>query len=254
MADAGIHTFVQQRRLLSLLIGTVLGASLGMIWVMSPGRSFLRSLLNIYVWIVRGTPIIIQIYAAFLSCLSSGKSTLLRYINYLEIPDRGTVWLDGQPMGGRFDAQGRWGAAPSSQVAKQRRDIGMVFQGFHLFAHLKALDNIAIGPQKVLKQPQAASYELARYFLDKVHLGHHTDKFPWQLSGGEQQRVAIARALAMNPKLMLFDEPTSALDPCLTHEVLQVMQELVDEGMTMLVVTHEIPFAQRVADRVVFME
>jgi polar amino acid transport system ATP-binding protein len=190
----------------------------------------------------------------FLGASGSGKSTLLRCINYLEVPDSGTVWLDGETIGGKFDDQGRWRTAPSHQVAQQRREIGMVFQGFHLFAHLKVLDNVAIGPQKVLKKPKAACRELARYFLDKVHLGHHANKFPAQLSGGEQQRVAIARALAMNPKLLLFDEPTSALDPCLTHEVLQVIQELAEEGMTMLIVTHEIPFAQRVADRVVFME
>ncbi|MBD3885390.1 amino acid ABC transporter ATP-binding protein [Phormidium tenue FACHB-886] len=190
----------------------------------------------------------------FLGASGSGKSTLLRCINYLEAPNQGTVWLDGRPMGGHFDKQRRWITASSSQVARQRREVGMVFQGFHLFSHLRVLDNIAIGPQKVLKKPKGICYELARDLLDKVHLRHHADKFPWQLSGGEQQRVAIARALAMNPKLMLFDEPTSALDPCLTHEVLQVMQELAEDGMTMLIVTHEIPFAQRVADRVVFME
>ena len=189
-----------------------------------------------------------------LGASGSGKSTLLRCINRLEVPDSGTIWLDGNPIGGQYDPQGQWVEDRPSVLAAKRRDIGMVFQGFHLFAHLKALDNIAIGPHKVLKYPKKYCHELARALLDKVHLSHHADKYPWQLSGGEQQRVAIARALAMTPKLLLFDEPTSALDPCLTHEVLQVMQELAEEGMTMLVVTHEVRFAQKVADTIVFMD
>lgn len=184
----------------------------------------------------------------------SGKSTLLRCINYLEEPSEGTVWLDGHYIGGRFTQTGEWLKDSSSELARKRRDIGMVFQGFHLFSHLKILDNVAIGPRKVLGKSRAASRELARYLLDKVHLGNHADKYPWQLSGGEQQRVAIARALAMNPKLLLFDEPTSALDPRLTHEVFQVMQQLAEEGITMVIVTHEIKFAQKIADTIVFME
>jgi polar amino acid transport system ATP-binding protein len=184
----------------------------------------------------------------------SGKSTLLRCINYLERPDDGRIWLDGQYIGGHLDPAGQWISDKPSDLAQKRRDIGMVFQGFHLFSHLKIIDNVAIGPRKVLKKSKAASRELARYLLDKVHLGKHADKYPWQLSGGEQQRVAIARALAMNPKLMLFDEPTSALDPRLTHDVFQVVQDLANEGITMMIVTHEIKFAQKIADTVVFME
>ena len=193
-------------------------------------------------------------HVVLIGASGSGKSTLLRCINYLEVPTRGTVWLDGQTIGGHLDATGKWVADRTADLVRKRRDIGMVFQGFHLFAHLSALDNIAIGPQRVLGRPMGECRERARALLDKVHLRQHADKRPAQLSGGEQQRVAIARALAMTPKLMLFDEPTSALDPRLTHEVLGVMQELAHEGMTMLVVTHEMGFARRVADVVVYMD
>jgi ABC-type polar amino acid transport system ATPase subunit len=193
-------------------------------------------------------------HLVLLGASGSGKSTLLRCLNWLEVPTKGTVCLDGQFIGGQFNSEEQWVPDSPPKLAKKRREIGMVFQGFHLFAHLNALDNIAIGPQKVLKKSKATCRELARYLLDKVHLKDHADKYPWQLSGGEQQRVAIARALAMNPKLILFDEPTSALDPRLTHEVLRVMQELAEEGMTMIVVTHEIRFAQQVADTVIFMD
>jgi polar amino acid transport system ATP-binding protein len=193
-------------------------------------------------------------HVVLIGASGSGKSTLLRCVNYLEVPTRGTIWLDGVTIGGHADASGKWIADTPAQLVRKRRDIGMVFQGFNLFAHLSALDNIAIGPQRVLGRPLNECREQARALLEKVHLGKHADKRPAQLSGGEQQRVAIARALAMNPKLMLFDEPTSALDPRLTHEVLAVMQELAQEGMTMLVVTHEMGFAKRVADLVVYME
>lgn len=184
----------------------------------------------------------------------SGKSTLLRCINYLETPTQGTIWLDGQTLGGHRDPHGLWIPDTPAQLVRKRRDIGMVFQSFNLFAHLTALENIAIGPHRVLQHPRQECRSLARELLQKVHLDRHADKYPSQLSGGEQQRVAIARALAMNPKLLLFDEPTSALDPRLTHEVLQVMQELAAEGMTMIVVTHEISFARKIANTVVFME
>ncbi|MBD2459719.1 amino acid ABC transporter ATP-binding protein [Oscillatoria sp. FACHB-1407] len=193
-------------------------------------------------------------HVVLIGASGSGKSTLLRCINYLETPDSGSVWLDGQYIGGQFSPNGQWIPDSAQQLARKRQQIGMVFQGFHLFSHLSALDNVAIGPHKVLGKPKSVCRELGRYLLDKVHLGHRVNQYPWQLSGGEQQRVAIARALAMNPKLMLFDEPTSALDPRLTHEVLQVMQELADEGMTMLIVTHEMRFAQKVAHRVIFLE
>ncbi|GAB4213474.1 MAG: amino acid ABC transporter ATP-binding protein [Synechococcales cyanobacterium] len=187
----------------------------------------------------------------------SGKSTLLRCINYLETPTRGRIWIDGEPMGHHAvqTAQGlRWEVDRPHQLARKRRQVGMVFQGFHLFAHLSALDNIAIAPHRVLGRPKAECRERAQQLLQKVHLQDRGDHYPSQLSGGEQQRVAIARALAMDPKVILFDEPTSALDPRLTHEVLQVMLELAAEGMTMVVVTHEIPFARRIADWAVYME
>ena len=184
----------------------------------------------------------------------SGKSTLLRCINHMEVPDQGTIWLDGEWIGGRFAADGRWIKANGREMARQRRQIGMVFQSFNLFAHLSALDNVALGPQWILKRPKAAARERARQLLAKVHLTGHEYKLPAQLSGGQQQRVAIARALAMEPKLMLFDEPTSALDPRLTQEVLEVMLELASEQTTMIVVTHELGFARQVADTVGFLE
>jgi polar amino acid transport system ATP-binding protein len=184
----------------------------------------------------------------------SGKSTLLRCINHMEVPDQGTIWLDGEFMGGRFAADGRWIKASGGELARQRRHIGMVFQSFNLFAHLSALDNVALGPQWILKRPKAVARERARQLLAKVHLAGHEHKLPAQLSGGQQQRVAIARALAMEPKLMLFDEPTSALDPELVGEVLAVMKKLAGGGMTMIVVTHEMGFAREVADELVFMD
>ena len=144
--------------------------------------------------------------------------------------------------------------ATGSELARQRRKIGMVFQSFNLFAHLSALDNIAIGPQWILKRSKKEARERAQQLLKKVHLADHGYKLPAQMSGGQQQRVAIARALAMDPKLMLFDEPTSALDPRLTREVLEVMLELANEKMTMIVVTHELGFARQVADTVGFLE
>ncbi len=173
----------------------------------------------------------------------SGKSTLIRTINRLETIDAGTITLDGVPL----PQEGR-------DLARLRADIGMVFQSFNLFAHKSVLDNIVLGPMKVrgLSRPEAE--ERARSLLDRVGLSDKADALPAQLSGGQQQRVAIARALAMQPKVMLFDEPTSALDPEFISEVLDVMRDLASEGMTMVVVTHEMGFARSAADRVVFLD
>jgi glutamate transport system ATP-binding protein len=172
----------------------------------------------------------------------SGKSTLCRAINRLEPVQAGTITVDGRPL----PAEGR-------ALARLRADVGMVFQSFNLFAHRTVLDNVMLAPLKVRKRRKAEAERRARELLDRVGLGDHAGKLPAQLSGGQQQRVAIARALAMEPKAMLFDEPTSALDPEMINEVLEVMQQLAEEGMTMVVVTHEMGFARSAADRVVFM-
>ena len=180
----------------------------------------------------------------------SGKTTLLRCINYLEPPDEGDVILLGEAIG--RDLSGK--KLAERHIAPQRQRIGFVFQRFNLFAHLSALDNVAIGPRKVLGITKDAARARAAAALDRVHLADHVTKRPSQLSGGQQQRVAIARALAMQPALVLFDEPTSALDPELVTEVLDVMRDLATSGVTMLVVSHEMRFAREAADRVVFME
>jgi len=172
----------------------------------------------------------------------SGKSTLCRTLNRLETVDGGTIEIDGQPL----PAEGR-------ELARLRADVGMVFQSFNLFAHKTVLENVTLGPVKVRRQPRAKAEQRARELLDRVGVGSQAEKLPAQLSGGQQQRVAIARALAMDPKVMLFDEPTSALDPEMINEVLDVMTGLAKDGMTMVVVTHEMGFARRAADRVVFM-
>ncbi|MFD7033267.1 amino acid ABC transporter ATP-binding protein [Streptomyces sp. NPDC059917] len=172
----------------------------------------------------------------------SGKSTLCRTINRLETVDSGTITLDGRPL-----------PAEGKELARLRADVGMVFQSFNLFAHKTVLENVMLGQLKVRKTDRAAAEEKARSLLDRVGVGTQADKYPAQLSGGQQQRVAIARALAMGPKVMLFDEPTSALDPEMINEVLEVMQQLAAEGMTMVVVTHEMGFARSAANRVVFM-
>ena len=183
----------------------------------------------------------------------SGKTTFLRCINQLESIDGGRIWVDGDLMGYR-DEGGHLHHLTDKQVAAQRRDIGMVFQRWNLFPHMTALDNIMEAPIQVkgVKKSDARTRALA--LLDQVGLKDKPGAYPAQLSGGQQQRVAIARALAMDPKLMLFDEPTSALDPELVGEVLRVMRQLADDGMTMIVVTHEMSFAREVADRVVFMD
>ena len=175
----------------------------------------------------------------------SGKSTLLRCINHLEIPDQGTIWLDGTSVGGHFTADGKWVKSTDGELAHQRRQMGMVFQSFNLFAHLSALDNIAIAPQWLLKLSKQEAKERAHRLLQKVHLADHGHKLPAQMSGGQQQRVAIARALAMSPGILLCDEITSALDPELVGEVLAVVESLAQEGMTLLMVTHEMNFARK---------
>ncbi|WP_347108202.1 amino acid ABC transporter ATP-binding protein [Paenarthrobacter sp. S56] len=173
----------------------------------------------------------------------SGKSTLLRCVNLLEQPNAGTINV------GKFEA-----TDPDVDLNRMRQSVGMVFQHFNLFPHLSVLDNCTISQVKVLKRSKAEAADVARRNLERVGLGHLAERFPDQLSGGQQQRVAIARALSMDPQLMLFDEPTSALDPETVGDVLAVMRKLAQEGMTMLVVTHEMGFAREVADRVVFMD
>jgi polar amino acid transport system ATP-binding protein len=183
----------------------------------------------------------------------SGKSTLLRCINHLETPTGGRIYVDGHLMGVRED-NGRLVELRHDELAAQRSKIGMVFQSFNLFAHLTAVQNIIEAPVHVRHQAPAVAEHRARELLDWVGLNAKGSSYPAQLSGGQQQRVAIARALAMDPKLMLFDEPTSALDPEIVGEVLNVMRRLAEEGMTMVVVTHEMTFAREVGDRVIFMD
>lgn len=172
----------------------------------------------------------------------SGKSTLCRTINRLETIDKGEITLDGKPL-----------PQEGKELAALRAEVGMVFQSFNLFAHKTILENVTLGPIKVRGQKREAAEQRAHELLDRVGVGHQAGKYPAQLSGGQQQRVAIARALAMDPKVMLFDEPTSALDPEMISEVLDVMVDLAERGMTMVVVTHEMGFARTAADRVVFM-
>jgi ABC-type polar amino acid transport system ATPase subunit len=183
----------------------------------------------------------------------AGKSTLLRCVNRIEIPSEGDVMLDGINMAGEMRGDRLVPDRPT-MTARKRRHIGMVFQRFNLFAHLTALDNVAIGPRRVLGMKLASARALAAEQLARVRLSEHVRKRPAQLSGGQQQRVAIARAMAMRPMLMLFDEPTSALDPELVGEVLEVIRTLAQDGMTMLVVTHEMQFAREVGTRVLFMD
>jgi ABC-type polar amino acid transport system ATPase subunit len=175
----------------------------------------------------------------------SGKSTLLRCINLLEPPNAGRILLEGQEITGEAGKEG---------LDFVRRRVGMVFQQFNLFPHKSAIENVTLAPETVLGRPKNQCDQSARQLLERVGLGDKLDEFPDRLSGGQQQRVAIARALAMDPHVMLFDEVTSALDPELVKEVLDVMRELASEGMTMIVVTHEIGFAREVGDQVVFMD
>jgi glutamate transport system ATP-binding protein len=173
----------------------------------------------------------------------SGKSTLCRVVNRLEPIDRGEIRLDGRPL-----------PAEGKELAQLRADVGMVFQAFNLFAHKTVLGNVTLGPTAVRRQKESDARARALQLLDRVGVGDQAGKYPAQLSGGQQQRVAIARALAMDPKVMLFDEPTSALDPEMIKEVLDVMVDLAERGMTMVVVTHEMGFARTAANRVIFMD
>ncbi|MFJ5775807.1 amino acid ABC transporter ATP-binding protein [Streptomyces sp. NPDC093094] len=183
----------------------------------------------------------------------SGKSTFLRCINHLEKINAGRLYVDGDLVGYRQKGDKLY-ELKDSEVARKRRDIGMVFQRFNLFPHMTALDNVMEAPVQVKGQSKAQARERARQLLERVGLADKAGNYPSQLSGGQQQRVAIARALAMEPKLMLFDEPTSALDPELVGDVLDVMRDLAESGMTMVVVTHEMGFAREVGDSLVFMD
>ncbi|WP_406404202.1 amino acid ABC transporter ATP-binding protein [Streptomyces sp. NBC_00879] len=196
----------------------------------------LHVLQNIDLTIARGEVVVV------IGPSGGGKSTLCRAINRLETIDSGEIAIDGKPL----PAEGR-------ELARLRADVGMVFQSFNLFAHKTVLENVVLGQLKVRKKDRKTAEDKARSLLDRVGVATQADKYPAQLSGGQQQRVAIARALAMDPKVMLFDEPTSALDPEMINEVLEVMQQLARDGMTMVVVTHEMGFARSAANRVVFM-
>ena len=198
----------------------------------------------------------LQVPKGTVTCLigpsGSGKSTMLRCVNHLEKVNAGRLYVDGDLIGYR-ERDGVLYEISEKDAAKQRSDIGMVFQNFNLFPHRTVIENIIEAPIHVKKHPESKARARAMELLEQVGLAHKADAYPVQLSGGQQQRVAIARAVAMEPKLMLFDEPTSALDPELVGEVLRVMKQLADDGMTMLVVTHEMGFAHEVADQVVFM-
>jgi len=173
----------------------------------------------------------------------SGKSTLVRCINHLEAHNQGRIVVNGIEL-----------TEDLKRIDEVRREVGMVFQQFNLFPHMTVLENCTLAPMWVRKMPQKEAEDLARSYLERVHIPEQADKFPGQMSGGQQQRVAIARALCMNPKIMLFDEPTSALDPEMIKEVLDVMVDLADGGMTMICISHEMGFARRVADRIIFMD
>ena len=196
----------------------------------------LHVLKNINLEVPRGQVVVV------LGPSGSGKSTLCRAINRLEPIDSGAIAIDGKPL-----------PAEGKELAELRANVGMVFQSFNLFAHKTIVDNVMLAPIKVRKTPQAEAKRTAMELLERVGIANQAQKYPAQLSGGQQQRAAIARALAMRPKVMLFDEPTSALDPEMINEVLDVMTTLAEEGMTMLVVTHEMGFARNAAHRVVFM-
>jgi polar amino acid transport system ATP-binding protein len=183
----------------------------------------------------------------------SGKTTLLRCINYLEKPSAGHIYVDDKLIGEK-KTNGKYVHLSDRELAKERAEIGFVFQRFNLFPHLTALDNVSVAPRRVLGMEKRDAEEAALAMLEKVGLAHKAGEYPERLSGGQQQRVAIARVLAMQPKLMLFDEATSALDPELIGEVLKVIRDLAEEGRTMLMVTHEISFAEEISDRVIFMD
>jgi polar amino acid transport system ATP-binding protein len=184
----------------------------------------------------------------------SGKSSLLRCMNFIEDFQEGFIHIGEDPVGYRQDDKGHRVRCSETEINALRQKAGMVFQSFNLFPHLSALDNVALAPIRVKKKPRSDARELASTLLSKVGLGDWADRLPRTLSGGQQQRVAIARALAMEPEVLLLDEVTSALDPELVGEVLEVIQQLAAEGMTMVIVTHEMAFAEQVADQVIFME
>jgi polar amino acid transport system ATP-binding protein len=182
-----------------------------------------------------------------------GKSTLLRCLNFLEIPDSGSITVDGVAIS-RKDASEPWDRAAANRARTLRAQVGMVFQSFNLFPHRTVLDNVMLAPMVVKGEARKTAQDRAEELLRKVHLSEFAHRYPAQLSGGQQQRAAIARALAMAPKVMLYDEPTSSLDPALVDEVLQVMRDLDAEGMTQIVVTHEMRFARDASDYIVFMD
>jgi glutamate transport system ATP-binding protein len=218
--------------------GSPTQAAVPMISMKAVNKHFgsLHVLKDINLEVARGQVIVV------LGPSGSGKSTLCRTINRLETIDSGTIAIDGEEL-----------PSEGKKLAQLRSDVGMVFQSFNLFAHKTILENVTLAPMKVRKASKAKARETAMSLLERVGVANQADKYPAQLSGGQQQRVAIARSLAMNPKVMLFDEPTSALDPEMINEVLNVMTSLAKDGMTMLVVTHEMGFARGAADRVVFM-
>lgn len=183
----------------------------------------------------------------------SGKSTLLRCLDYLEKPTGGAIFLRGEPVGVRWKGEKLYEMS-FNELARQRQRMGMVFQGFHLFPHKTVLENVIEAPVQVKRVPRATAVDEAMVLLERVGMKDRATYYPAQLSGGQQQRAAIARSLAMKPDVMLFDEPTSALDPELVGEVLAVMRQLADDGMTMVVVTHEMGFARDVADHLIFMD
>ncbi len=199
----------------------------------------------------------LEVFPGEVMCLlgpsGSGKSTFLRCINHLEKIDKGRIYVDGKLIGAKIH-KGKMYELGEKEICRSRMEIGMVFQHFNLFPHMTVLGNIIEGPVMIKKEPRKIAVERARLLLDRVGLRNFELSYPRQLSGGQQQRVAIARSLAMEPKLMLFDEPTSALDPELVGEVLSVMKDLGQSGMTMVVVTHEISFARGVANKVVLID
>jgi polar amino acid transport system ATP-binding protein len=224
------------------------GAAAQMVRIEKLGKSFgaLTVLRDIDITVRKGEVVVL------IGASGSGKTTLLRCVNALETPSQGRLWVDGQPMG-MFGTDGVFRPLPESVLNKRRAQMGMVFQRFNLFPHMTALGNVSLAPVMVRGMPKAEAEEMAARLLAKVGLSDKVHVYPSKLSGGQQQRVAIARALAMSPKLMLFDEPTSALDPELVGEVLGTMKQLAEEGMTMMVVTHEMDFAREVGDRVLFL-
>jgi polar amino acid transport system ATP-binding protein len=219
-----------------------------MVRVEKLGKSFgaLEVLRDIDMEVAKGEVVVL------IGASGSGKTTLLRCINCLETPTRGRIWVGGDAMG-EFDSDGMFRPLPERLLNERRAHIGMVFQRFNLFPHLTALENVKLAPVMVKRTAPQEARELALRLLAKVGLSDKADVYPSKLSGGQQQRVAIARALAMSPNLMLFDEPTSSLDPELVGEVLETMKQLAQEGMTMIIVTHEMGFAREVGHRILFL-